>query len=704
MINPLENAGVISVSVVITALRRRWWWPTGFVLICCTVVGIISSLSTPYYRATAIVEIQPEAPRVAEFEDVREVGASGPARGLEAFYLTQYQILSSRTVTNRSLSILEEDGVTDFLGKENAAAFFERHVSIDPIYSTELVEVNVEYPSLAMARQMADAIANAYRLYNLEKSQEATREAISWLRTEQGQYRDAKVASDKAVIELQTDRGLYSKDGAPPPTLSELISLQSSLAEVKAKRVRLEARVSEMTRVLKSSSWVDLARHLGTTDRVLEEQLLAYNRLVAKRESLSARYGPKYPALMTIQREIGSVSNILREGTKSVVDGLRSELQVVEAEEIRIGQAIDEMGLRVEALGDDFIKLELLRSEADRNEEFFRSLDRRISEVSLAQVLRANNVHVLDPARGSETPVRPNILLNLFSAGIVSLFLGSAMSVVLEIVNRTVHTGKDVEQHLGIPFAGFVPRISAAELRTVKDDTGSAVVAAALPRASITEAMRSLRTRISLVRRERPMQVILVTSTIPLEGKSFICLNLAAALAMGGSRTVLIDADLRRPTVHKGLGVPQSIGVAELLNRTVSFEEAIQPSHVPNLDYIPAGISRDRPAEMISEEKIRALVDELRDRYDYVMVDTSPVGVVSDGLTWAAQVDSVLFVTEYDRTRRAVSAIAARQTMAANPNILGGVINKVGRTPEEDGYNYYHYRYYSDSPEKSESA
>jgi succinoglycan biosynthesis transport protein ExoP len=369
---------------------------------------------------------------------------------------------------------------------------------------------------------------------------------------------------------------------------------------------------------------------------------------------------------------------------------------VVRREEARLDREIQQVQDAVARLGDSMIELNILTAEAERDEHFFKNLDQRMTEVGLSQFLQANNIRFVDRAIASPDPVRPQVLLNLMTALMVGLMGGSALALLIELLDSSVKSREDVESASGVPLLGVVPRVDPAQLAALEHDVDRSIVVHALPRSTYAECLRTIRTNLQFRHGKRPLRRLLVTSAAPREGKSFLSTNLAAIIAMTGSRVLAIDGDLRRPTLHKRFQVPNERGFADVLAGTCSLEDAIQATHVPGLSVLVAGPSPDNPSERMGPGRLQEVLDAITG-YDLVLLDSPPVHVVSDALVLASLADGVVFVVESDRTPRGVVRACCARLLEANPNLLGTVVNKLDA--RHSGYEYSYdyggeYRYY----------
>ena len=347
--------------------------------------------------------------------------------------------------------------------------------------------------------------------------------------------------------------------------------------------------------------------------------------------------------------------------------------------------------------------LEFLENQANQDEEFFEELDRRVAEVSLTNLIRANNVAWVDEAFVRDEPVRPLLLTNVPIALILGLLGGCGLAFAAEYVDSTVKSREDIEDEIGVPFLGAVPQLNDPEMEHLPNFERN-LYAHTRPRAPATECLRSIRTNI-LFRSDKPLRRLLVTSAAPQEGKSFISSNLSAVIAMTGSRTLLIDADLRRPTQHKQFDVPNEEGLTDVLTGRITLDQAIKTTPIQNLDLLVAGPHPENPAELLGSEQMARLLDSITN-YDMVLIDTPPVSAVADPLILSRIVDGIVMVVRSNKTAKKLVLQCRSRLSEMDATVLGAVVNRLD--VRREGYGYYYYYdynsvYYAD-PAKERDA
>ena len=683
-------------------LKKRRLIVGSFTGLLVLTVVIATAMSTRYYSSAAVVEISPRAPQVFEVEEVSEMGTTSSPAELRAYYGTQYRILQSRKLMELAIQRLEEEyGITDFQQVEKPAAFLRGHLSLNPQADTNLVHVVVEYPDPVKAALFANVIAEVYKDQNLARAQNAATEALQWLQDRKGEYEARKLASDERVHTFKHDNNLLGVDERYNTTLETLSEVQTAWNDAHTELISSEAEYLALRDMVNSEDWARLATHFAREDRVLDSIQARYVELEQEKVRLGVRYLDDYPEMERLSKEIEGVRQQLRGRTLEIVSARKAQVDVLARRDKALRDRLDGLEGEVELLDKKLIELQFLEGEAARDEELYKSLDKRMSEVDLSQFVQANNIRVVDVAIPGDKAVRPNMPVNVAMALVLGLLGGAALSFLAEYLDNTVKSRDDLERIIGVPMLGYVPLIDPAELAALPSNRDRAIFVHARPRSAVAECLRSVRTNIMFRTQQRtshaPFRTLLVTSAAPREGKSFMSSNLATIIAMTGSRVLLIDADLRRPNIHRLFELPNDRGLSDVLSGELPLEGVIRPSHVPGLDLIVAGPIPPNPSELLGNERMQNIKSMIRG-YDVVIIDTPPVTVVADPMVLTPLADGLLLVVESNRTSKSMVTQAVGRLEQMGIRILGAVVNKLDVQRTGYGYNYYYedYGYYSE--------
>lgn len=655
-------------------------------LVLTTAIG--TALSTPYYAARATIEISPDQPTVIDMEQVTDVVAYQGGSERRAYYTTQYRIIQSRSVIGEAVRRLrEEQAVTDFDEVEDPIAYFKKHLQVQPEMDTRLVHLVIEYPDAEKAALFANVLAQTYMDANIERSRKTTMDALSWLSEQQEVYRKRRVSSSEELKSFEYTSAL----AAHKAKIKSQERLEASWSETRARRVELEASYQRLAEQLQGDSWLALAAHLSDESSVLNRLREDYQDLQQERTKLAARYKEGHPDMQRIDQQLRGLEQQIRAQNKEILAGRKSRLDTVMAGEEALARELEQVTAEVQQYEAKLIEYELVKNEADKNADLFRSLDQRLSEVDLGKLLTPNNIWFIDEATPVYQKVRPNLSTNLPIALLVGLIGGVALAFFTEFLDSTVKSRDDLESLVGVNFLGAIPMLEATELGQLSEVDRNLYVNAR-PRSSVAEALRSVRTNILFRLPDRPVRRLLVTSAAPREGKSFVSSNLATIVAMTGSRVLLIDADLRRPSQHKLFQTDNEYGLSNVLAGEAGLVEVVRHTHVPGLDLLTSGPRPPNPAELLGSEVMLHLLDTIKG-YDFVLIDTPPVGAVADPLILSRVAHGVLMVVESNKTDRDQVTQARSRLAEMNANVLGAIVNKLDI--RKSGYGYYYYYDYN---------
>ncbi len=347
------------------------------------------------------------------------------------------------------------------------------------------------------------------------------------------------------------------------------------------------------------------------------------------------------------------------------------------------------------ALNDKMIQYNVLKREVQTNRSLYDALLKRAKETEVDRDLRASNLRVIDWADVPRAPFSPNRERDVITGFVFSLFCGVALAFILEYMDSTVKTAEDIEMYVRLPFLGYIPT-ARSEAKISKDIDLASDKA---PHSRIAEAYRSIRTSIIFSAPEdRPLKTILITSASPQEGKTTVTANLGTVFAHSNEKTLIIEADMRKPRLAKSFTIENKVGLSSFLTGASNLDESIQRTFIPNLFIMPSGPKPPNPAELLTSRKPRLLLEELRGKFDRIIVDSPPVLTVTDTAILANMVDGVIDIVRASFLNIELILRGRQRLYESKARIIGVILNNVN-VKKEDSYYYYHY-YYSDDKEK----
>jgi capsular exopolysaccharide synthesis family protein len=540
---------------------------------------------------------------------------------------------------------------------------------------------------------------------NLQRSLDTANSAFTWLRDQQEVYRQRKYESDQRVHEFKYENRLGEMESVQG-TLGEL---REHLSASHAERIALEATHARAEQLARAEEWTGLATHMSAESPVLQSLLQTFRTAEQERNALSVRYLPDHPKMVSATAKIDGLTTQIRAQVLQLMTGKETEIKIVSQREDALRTAATQAESALQDLEKKGIELAFLQANADKNAGLFSSLDIRMSEVDLASLVQSNNIWFIDRAVPHLEKVRPKLTTNLPMAFLIGLLGGLALAFFMEYVDSTIKSREDLEEVVGVPFLGAVPVLTSSDLLSLESERDRNIYVNARPRSTAAEALRSIRTNV-LFRtpdsgRENKQKRLLIASAVPREGKSFISSNLSSIIAMTGSRVLLIDADLRRPTQHRLFALTNERGLSSILVDDALPSTCIQQTHVSGLDIMPSGPRPANPAELLGSSSMTRLLDSLVE-YDFIIIDSSPIGAVADPLILSRFVDGVLMVIESNKTNRDHVLQCRSRLAEVKANVLGAIVNKLDIRRSGYGY-YYYYDYnstYGDPPEERQTG
>lgn len=671
----------------------------------------LTLLMTPIYTATSTLQIDREAARVVTSEDVtpRESMSQG-----EEFFQTQYGLLRSRSLAERvveSLGLASSDQALASLGVEpparmgSAAAQAERRrnmalevvqdgLGVTPVRGSRLVAVSFDNPDPVVAARVANAFAENFIQSNLDRKYESSSYAREFLEERiaqtKGRLEDAErqlvtYAANQQIINVGGGADGGDGNGGPTQSLASnnLVALNNALATARAARVAAE----EKWRSARTNS-------LMTLPEVL--QSASIQQLIEQRGLLNSEYQQKlsiyqenYPEMVRLRARINEVEGQMQSLATNIRSSIRNQYVVAVSEERSLQAQVNGLKGDVLDLRDRSIQYNILQRELDTTRTLYESLLQRYKEIAVTGDVTANNISIVDSARPPASPSKPDMLINLVLAALFGLGLGVVAALVLEALDETLATPDDVEKKLGVPVLGVVPLLD-------KGQTTAAALADI--RSGFSEAYYSLRTALQFSTPDGAPASLLVSSARPAEGKSTTAYAVALNLARVGKRVLLIDGDLRNPSMHRVVGVENERGMSNLLSGSSDLQSVVQRTRQDNLFFIPCGPLPPNPAELWGSDRLRQFLVEAGETFDHVVVDGPPVLGFADSPLLAATVGGVLFVLESRGTRRGQAKGALRRLKVGRARLLGAVLTKFNaKTTSYGGYDYaYDYNYGAD--------
>jgi polysaccharide biosynthesis transport protein len=546
----------------------------------------------------------------------------------------------------------------------------------------------------AKAANIANAVAEEYLLTQVEAKYAAAERATEWLSGKINELRGEVLEAEAKIVEYRTQNNIVSSETDNPLTL-QFFQLNTQLALAQAERAEAEARLNRARSVLDSNGAETAALVLASP--LMDSLRAQETELIRRLADMNGVYGENHPQMVNTRSEIQSVRDKMLDEVRRIVEDLENEVSVAVAREEQLQNSMAR--LQGDAAQADLAGVELssLQGEVDANRELFTTFLSRFREIVEQQGLQEADAKLLSPATAPSGPSYPQVMLLTMIAFGASMVLGVLLVFVIERwdADYGFRSADEIQAALGARALALVPDLSRRETQ------GSPAEDYILqkPHSAYAEAVQRIRTGLFLADSERPPKTILITSSVPLEGKSTIAASLARQSASSGLKVILIDADLRRPRLHEVMGLANENGLSEVLTGRASPESAIKRDEKSGLDFLPAGIGVVSPPDLFRSSTMKILLEETAAYYDLVIIDSPPIAAVSDCFTLSGLVDKAIYVIRWEQTPRNVALAGIRQMVEAGGDIAGIVLSRVD-LKKHARYGYADSGYYRGSYQK----
>ncbi|MFQ5912860.1 MAG: GumC family protein [Nitrospinota bacterium] len=582
-------------------------------------------------------------------------------------------------------------------GRDPLVRGFLSRLKVKSTRGTRLVDISIRGYFPGATAEIANVVADEFIKWNLELEFFSTRRATKWLEGQLVELKKAVEQSERALQAYRESENLTGVEMAESPEVitGALGTLSREIMEARSERIAAEAAYREFTNYFGKNGTSTKLENIpvGLLGGATLVTNLQVNLTEAQREyaDLSRRYKPKHPTIVQLRSRIDYLKSSLQREISLAVKKLETRFLVAQKRERSLMTNLEEEKARVIRLGGKTVKLGVLKREVDSNRKLYELFLGRIKETNLATNLRVTNIQIVDRASVPKSPVRPAKGRNLIMAVVLGLFLGVGTAFAVEYFDTSFKDPEEAERILGVPAMATVDHLG--NLRKKKREL---VILERRTAGYSKDSFNTLRTNLLYSAPVEQRQVLLVTSSTPVEGKTFIASNLALSLANLGEEVLLIDADLRKPRLHRLFGLKLEPGLTDLLVGRNELGDVLHDTDRGPLFVIPAGHHSPNPADLLSSDRVEKMLLEMRNRFQYIVVDSPPVLSVADPLTLVPKVDGVLFVVWAGRTpgRHVVQGINILKEVRGGKTFFGVVMNRVTRR-RGSGYYYYHH-YYGD--------
>ena len=707
------------------SLWRRKWSILSLVLAVMMVAALAVLVVTPIYRAAATLLIEQKAAKVVSIEQVYGLDGMG-----NEYLQTQFELLKSRALAERVVRQLnltthpefdprqQPEPLIDLSWLRSALNFhkvvpvtlpgdledeevlseaeifdevvkqFMEVTSVSQQGKSQLVTISVEMADPRTAALAANALANGFIESQLEATMEMSATATNWMNSRLGELRARLKEAEDRLQSFREAENLVDIDGVSTIVAGELSLTADRMIDARRQRAEAESQYRQV-QAMRSGGWERLATIPAVLGHPLIQQFKADEaKAKAKVEELSRRYGARHPAMEGARSELNAASASLRGQVEQIVAGIERNYQLAVANENSLRSSFNANKAQIQQISAKEFRLRELQREVEANRALYDTFMTRLKETSATADLDTANARIVDPAVVPSEPVKPKKTLIVLIAGLLALFAGVGLTLLLDALNNTFKSTEEIEGKLNIPVLGILPLLKKKEhseiLHMFQDGKNK----------PFCEAIRTIRTGVVLSAMDKEHKVIVITSSIPGEGKSTVSANLAFALGQV-EKVLLIDADLRRPTLAKNFDFPVGTpGLANLIANTAKLEDCLR--EVNGISMLCAGTVPPNPLELLSSQRFAKAIEYLKSKYDRIIIDSPPTQAVSDAMVLSTFANALIYVIKSDSTAIPLVEKGIGQLLQNNAPVTGIVLNQVDvKKAQKYGYSYGgYYDYY----------
>lgn len=685
-------------------VRKRLWLILTVVVVAGTIAAIMTFRQPSIYKATAQLIVEKQTPNILHIQEILQ---ASPAYG--DFYNTQLMILQSRTLAQSvadRLSLQEHPlfkGARDAAGSPPSAAAREGLVTalcgmitVELAKNSFIFNINVRSTDPRLAAQVANALVDVYIDQNLKYKVDTTEQAGSWLAEQSADARKKLAASEKALQRFNEQNNVVSLEDRQGSMSQKLGELSSELTKVRMERMDLELRLKQLGEQRQSAgTGPEAVTYLAqfSDNAAIQSLRTELTRHEFNLTELAKIYTPKHPKIVELVAQIQSLRRKLAAEAGSVTQGLENEYEIATKREENIRAAIQEQQEQLKSLNLKAIENSVIKREVESDRRVYDMLVSREKETDLLRGMRINNARLIDSALIPGAPESPNRPRSIRFGLLLGIIVGLGLAFFLEYFDDTVKDPEDLERYIPLPFLGVVPVLKSSN----SDEHALDLLSLLDPGTAQAEAYRAVRTSLLFSSPDNPPRAFVITSAGPQEGKSLTAVNLAITMALNGNRVLLVDADLRKPRLHNVFGFPNTVGLSSLIGGEVEVGNIQHATTVPALKVITSGPIPPNPSELLGSERMHKLLESLREQYDQIVLDCTPLIGVSDAAVLSSRVDGVIMVVKAGATSRRIVRRCVKRLEDVQARIIGVVLNQLD-TKKSIYYSsaYYTSGYYAD--------
>lgn len=715
-----EDTTQFSIYKYLQVVLKYRWLVAGVALLVLAITAVATFLQTPIYQATAIIQIDRESTRV-----IKEGDVEAPEAGGTEFYQTQYQLLSSRSLAERvavalaladdaafnknpdpSLMEILQDRLSGLIfsptsgeaGSETDAPApgtdsKQRHkfaagrlldgLRIEPVRGSRMVRIHFSHMDPAVARRIANGYAEVFITDNLDRRFEATAYARRFLEERLAQLKLKLEESERLLVQYADEKGIITVGEGKTVVDSDVEAINAKLTEARYEKIRLEL----IWKRVEDADGLEISEIRNNV--TVQENRKLRSELSAQYQQKLNVFKPDYPEMKQLRSQIAELDEQLKQAVRAVKADIKGSYDAAVISLAMLEKELEKGKTELVEQRNRSIQYRILMREVDTNRQLYDGLLQRYKEIGVAGGIGTNNISFVDSAQQPYFASSPKVTRNLILGFLAGLGLALAIAFGLDFLDETFKVPDEVEKETGLSVIGIVPL-----------PKGGVTMESAMldQRSSVSEAYRSLRTSLQFATPQGLPSSILVTSSNPSEGKSTACIGLADSLGKMGLKVLLIDADLRKPSIHRKLNLRNERGLVNYLIGGMEAADTLQATTFTNVFVISSGPQPPNPAELLAGSRMADLVTAAKEAYDIIIIDGPPIIGLADAPLLAGATQATLLVVGANSTRKSALRVAVRRMQAVRANIIGAVLNKFDRREASYGYGYGYgysdYEYY----------
>ena len=713
-------------------LVKRRWLIVGIVVAVVAIALIRTLLTPPTFRATVVMQIDTESVQVMQVQGITPMqGGWDPD-----FNQTQYELLQSRSLAERvaedlrlaDSNIFEQltpptwtQRLGDLLNPDSrvkeqplapkasveatagkagnassganaagdalrqlrrATGLVQGGVSVDPIRNSHLVRVHYDSMLPAFSARVANALADGFIASSMDRQFGASSYAKKYLEDQLAQLKSRLEESERSLVSFAQKENIVPNVDGTSLVGQNLADLNASLANAQGQRIRAEARWQEASKVSGAALPADML-----TDSILRTLQQQRAQLQGQYQQKLQTFKPDYPEMLSLKRQIDEADKQISNELKAIRASVKAEFDAALGQETMLETQLDQLRKKTLEADRTSIQYNILKRDVDTNRQLYNALLQRYKEVGMAGGAKSSNISIVDRAEVPMSRFAPSLSRNLMLGFLLGAMLGVMIALLLEYIDDSLKTPQDIEQHLKLPVLGIIPKLTRQTPREALDD----------PRSAFSESYRSVRTALQFSTDRGVPKVLLITSPAASEGKSTSALTLAQNFVQLGKRVLLIEGDLRNPSLSRAMGLVGGDGLSSVLSGAKTFAKAVTKTDNDKLDVILSGPLPPSPTELLAGSRLVSLLLIASQKYDQVIIDGPPVLGIADAPILANAAGGTLMIVRSGSSRISSAQAAIKRLRVTRAHLIGVLLTQYDAKASGYGYEYEGYYAYGGS-------